>query len=458
MAKRYDAIVIGTGQAGPPLAARLSDEGRHVAVIERKLAGGTCVNTGCIPTKALVASAKVAHMARRAGDFGVVTAAVGVDMKRVQARMDAIVRASREGVAKWMDGLDNGRFYRGHARFEGTHAVRVGEELLEGDSIFINTGARAAVPDIAGLDEVDYLTNSSMMSVDFLPEHLVVIGGSYVGLEFAQMYRRFGSRVTVVEMGERLVAREDPEVCDAIREMLEGEGIEVRLNARCISVERASSGIAVGVDCTDGAPRVAGSHLLLATGRQPNTDDLGLEAAGVATDKRGFITVDEQLRTNVDGVWALGEVNGRGAFTHTAYNDYEIVAANLFDRALRKVSDRIACYGLFTDPPLGRCGLSEAEARKAGHKLLVGRLDMSSVSRARLHGETHGFMKIIVDAQSGKVLGASFLGLSGDEVMHTILDLMYAGAPYTLLERVMHAHPTVSEYLPVLIGRLEPAQ
>jgi pyruvate/2-oxoglutarate dehydrogenase complex dihydrolipoamide dehydrogenase (E3) component len=459
MAKRYDAIIIGTGQAGPPLAARFSDEGRRVAIIERKLVGGTCVNTGCVPTKALVASAQVAHMARRAGEYGVaLDGAVRVDMKRVKARTDKIAGASRDGVTKWMEGLENGDFYRGHARFEGPQAVRVGDEVLEADKVFINAGARAAVPDLPGLDEVDYLTNSSMMAVDFLPEHLLIIGGSYIGLEFAQMYRRFGSRVTVIEMADRLIAREDPEVSDAIRGILEGEGIEVRLNAKCIALHREGHGIAAGVDCTDGAPRVAGSHLLLAVGRRPNTDDLGLDRAGVTVDKKGFITVDEQLRTDVDGIWAIGEVNGRGAFTHTSYNDYEIVAANLFDGASRKVSDRIACYGLFTDPPLGRCGMSEAEARKAGHKLLIGRLEMKSVGRARERGETLGFMKIVVDADSEKILGAAFLGLAGDEVMHTILDLMYAAAPYTLLERVMHAHPTVSEYLPVLIGNLEAAE
>jgi pyruvate/2-oxoglutarate dehydrogenase complex dihydrolipoamide dehydrogenase (E3) component len=457
MVSRFDAIVIGTGQAGAPLASRLSDEGFKTAVIERKHPGGTCVNIGCIPTKALVASARVAHLTRRAAEYGVtLEGAVGVDMRRVNARMKQISLASREGVGKWMEGLENGRLIRGHARFEGPHRVRVDGEVLEAERIFLNTGGRALVPEIPGLADVPTLTNSSMMEVDFLPEHLLVVGGSYIGLEFAQAYRRFGSRVTVIEMADRLISREDEDVSNAVREILEAEGVEVRLNAACIAVARAGNGVSVGLDCSNGANRVEGSHLLLAVGRRPNTDDLGLEAAGIETDRRGFIKVDDQLRTNVPGIWAMGDVNGRGAFTHTSYNDYEIVAANLFDGGKRSLAGRIACYGLFIDPPLGRIGLTEREVRAAGVPALKATLPMSSVGRARVWSETLGFMKLLVGADSKRILGASILGVSGDEVVQILLDLMYADAPYTVIEEGMHIHPTVAEYLPTLVGNLEP--
>ena len=459
MTTKFDAIVIGTGQSGPPLADRLTQEGLKIAVVERKHPGGTCVNTGCIPTKTLVASAYVAYMARRAAEYGVEGGRkIKVDMKRVRARKDAIVRRSRTGIAGWMKGLPNATFYRGHARFEGPHRVRVNGELLEAERIFINVGGRALAPDIPGLADVDYLTNSSMMQVDFLPEHLIVIGGSYIGLEFAQMYRRFGSKVTVVEMADRLVAREDPDVSHAIRNILKAEGIEIRLNAACIAVERAGKRIAINLDCRRAPRRLVGSHLLLAVGRRPNTDDLGLEAAGIESDQRGFIVTDDQLRTNVPGVWAIGDCNGRGAFTHTSYNDYEIVASILFDGGSRRVTDRITAYGLFIDPPLGRCGMTAAEARAAGIKALVGTLPMSAVGRARERSETNGFMKIVVAAETKQILGAALLGIGGDELVHGLLDLMYAKAPYTVIERAVHIHPTVAEYLPTVIGNLEAVQ
>jgi pyruvate/2-oxoglutarate dehydrogenase complex dihydrolipoamide dehydrogenase (E3) component len=455
MPTKFDAVVIGAGQSGPSLAERFSKEGLRVAVIERKDFGGTCVNTGCIPTKTLVASAYAAHMARRGAEYGVeIGGGVNVDMKRVKARKDAIVAKSRNGVTEWMEGL--ARVYRGHARFTGPRTVSVNGEELEADRIIINTGARAVVPDIPGLDRVPYLTNSTIMEVDYLPEHLLIVGGSYIGLEFAQMYRRFGARVTVAEMGERLIGREDPDVSDAIREILEGEGIDVRVNAKCIAVEKDGNGIAMRVDCTDGAPVVRGSHLLLAVGRRPNTDELGLDKAGVKTDAKGFVTVDEQCRTSAPGIWAVGEVNGRGAFTHTSYNDFEIVAANLFDNDPRRISDRIPCYGLFIDPPLGRVGMTDGEARKNGIKALVAKREMTSVGRARERGETLGFMKVLVDAGSKKVLGAALLGLNGDEVVHAFIDVMAAGAPYTAISRAVHIHPTVAEYLPTMLGDLKP--
>jgi|SRR6478672_9801205 pyruvate/2-oxoglutarate dehydrogenase complex dihydrolipoamide dehydrogenase (E3) component len=459
MATTYDAIVIGTGQAGPPLAVRLAGAGLRVAIIERKRFGGTCVNTGCIPTKTLVANARAAHIARRAADYGVMTTgSIIVDMKRVKERKDAVVRCSNEGVEKWLKSNEKLTVYEGHARFEDAHRVRVGDELLEADKLFINVGARASTPPLPGLDEVRYLTNSSMMDVDFLPEHLLIVGGSYVGLEFGQMYRRFGSEVTIVEMGPRLIQREDEEVSEAIREILENEGINIRLNAECIAVEKHYEKVAINVDCGTGDKKVLGSHLVLAVGRVPNTDDLGLENTAVAVDQRGYIQVDDQLQTNVPGIYALGDCNGRGAFTHTSYNDYEIVAANLLDSDPRRVSDRITAYALYIDPPLGRAGMTEAEVRKSGRKALLGKRPMTRVGRAVEKGETQGFMKILIDAETKKILGASLLGIECDEVIHSILDIMYAKAPYTVIQRAMHIHPTVSELIPTMLGELKPLE
>lgn len=457
MAIQYDAIIIGTGQAGPSLAARLAGAEMKVAVIERKLFGGTCVNTGCIPTKTMVASAYAARVAHRAAEYGVViNSPVCVDMKRVKARKDEISGRSRTGVESWLKGLKNCAVYEGHARFESPHEVRVGSELLAAEKIFVNVGGRAVQPPIAGLDQVSYLNNSSMMLVDFLPRHLIIVGGSYVGLEFGQMFRRFGSEVTIIEMRPRLIGNEDEDVSAAVKEILEKEGMHLRLNAECIGVAKDPEGVAVGVDCKEGPPEVTGSHLLLAAGRRPNTDDLGLEKAGVAQDKRGYIVVDDQLRTNVAGIWALGDCNGRGAFTHTSYNDFEIVAANLLDNDSRRVSDRITAYNLYIDPPLGRAGATEAEVRKSGRPALMAKMPMTRVSRAREKGEMEGFMKALVDAESKKILGAAILGTGGDEVIHCILDVMYTGAAYTVLQRAMHIHPTVSELVPTLLGELKP--
>jgi pyruvate/2-oxoglutarate dehydrogenase complex dihydrolipoamide dehydrogenase (E3) component len=457
MTVRFDAIVIGSGQSGPSLAERLAQHGQKVAIVERKNFGGTCVNTGCVPTKTLVASAHAAHMARRAAEYGVdIGGPVTVDMKRVKARKDAIVAKSRDGVTRWMEGLENGKVYRGHARFIGPKTLSVDNEFLEADKIFINTGGRALVPAMPGLDSIPFLTNSSMMDVDFLPEHLLIAGGSYIGLEFAQAFRRFGSRVTVVEMSDRLIAREDTDISDTVRGILEAEGIDVRLNAKCLSVEKNGSAISMNMVCSAGAPRISGSHVLLAVGRKPNTDDLGLDKAGIATDPKGFIIVDDQCRTNVEGIWAIGDVNGRGAFTHTSYNDYEIVAANLFDNDPRRISDRIACYGLFIDPPLGRAGMTEREVKAKGIKALAAKRMMTSVGRARERGETQGFMKVVVEAESKKILGAAILGIGGDEVVHAFLDVMSIGAPYTAISRTVHIHPTVAEYLPTLLEDLKP--
>jgi len=451
----FDAIVIGTGQAGPSLARRLVAAGRKVAVVERNHFGGTCVNNGCTPTKAMVASAYAAHVARRHADYGVnIGGPITVDMKAVKARKDAIVAPSRNGVEGSLKALDGCTVFQGHGTFVGPKSVQVGQTVLEASEIFINVGGRPFVPSIPGLEHVAYLTSESMMDVDFLPEHLIVIGGSYIGLEFAQMFRRFGSKVTVIEMAPRLISREDGDVSLAVADVLEGEGIELRLNATCLSLEKHPKGVAASVECTQGPPQVLGSHVLIAVGRRPNTDNLGLEKAGVATDTRGFITVDEKLQTNVPGIYALGDCNGQGAFTHTSYNDFEIVAGNLLDGEQRSVRDRLTAYALYTDPPLGRCGMTEAEVRKAGRPALIATMPMEDVSRAYEKGETNGFMKILVDKETRQFLGASFFGLNGDEIIHTVLDQMYAQAPATVVARAMHIHPTVTELLPTMLQEL----
>ena len=457
MTRDFDAIIIGAGQAGPSLAGRLTGAGMKVALVERKLFGGTCVNTGCMPTKTLVASAYAAHLARRGAEYGIMfDAPPRIDMARVKARADQVSYNSRTGVEKWLRGMPGCTVLQGAARFEAQDAIAVGEERLEAPRIFINVGGRAVVPDLPGIDRVSTLTNTSMLALDRVPEHLVVIGGSYIGLEFAQMHRRFGAKVTVVEQSPRLVKREDEEVSTAIREILEAEGITVRTNASCIRFAPHHAGVAVGVDCTAGEPEIVGSDVLLAVGRRPNTHDLGLDKAGVTMDARGYVQVDDHLATNVPGIWAMGDCNGRGAFTHTAYNDFEIVAANLLDGADRRVSQRILGYALYIDPPLGRVGLTETEARAAGHKLLVGRRPMTRVGRAVEKGETKGFMKIVVDAETQKILGAAILGTSGDEAVHGILDMMNADVAYPTLQWAVPIHPTVSELIPTVLGDMKP--
>ena len=452
----FDAIIVGAGQAGPALAARCAKEGLRTAVIERGHFGGTCVNVGCVPTKTLVASARAIHLARRGAEFGFETGPLRVDMARVKARKDGLVKSSREGVEGWMRGLKHTEVIVGDAAFTGSRTLRVGERELTAPRIFLNVGGRAVVPDLPGVNEVPTLDNASVMELAEVPEHLVIVGGSYIGLEFAQLMRRFGAQVTVVERSPHLLPREDDDVAEGIRAILEAEGVRIALGAECLSLSRQGSRIAIGAECAADMPPITGSHVLLAVGRRPNTDGLGLDAAGIQTDKRGYITVDEQCRTSAEGVWAVGDCNGRGAFTHTAWNDHEIVVANLFDSDPRRIAERIPCYALFIDPPLGRVGTSEREVRASGKPALRAKMPMQRVGRAREAGETQGFMKVLVDAESRRLLGAAMLGYNGDEVIHALLDMMAAGQPVDAIARTMHIHPTVSELVPTLLQQLKP--
>ncbi len=455
--KQYDAIIIGAGQAGPSLAARLASEGKQVAIIERHLFGGTCVNTGCIPTKTLVASARVAHMSRRGSEFGICidNDNVNVDMRKVKARKDSIVYQSNKGVTDWMKKTPNIDVYEGHGRFENSNTVNVNSDRLSSENIFINVGARARVPSMPGLEQIQFFTNTTIMDVDFLPEHLIIIGGSYIGLEFAQMYRRFGSEVTVIETHDRLILREDQDVSDSVKEILENEGVNIRLGAECISFAKKGLCIVVTDSCNNEKREILGTHVLLAVGRNANTHDLGLDKAGVNTNQFGIIEVDDELKTNVPGIWAIGECNGKGAFTHTSYNDYEIVADNLFGTKTRRVTDRILCYGLFIDPPLGRVGLTEQQVRESGKKALMGKMMMSRIGRAKERGETQGFMKVLIDAETDQILGANILGIGGDEIIHLFIDTMYANKPYHVIKNAVHVHPTVAELIPTMLQDLK---
>jgi pyruvate/2-oxoglutarate dehydrogenase complex dihydrolipoamide dehydrogenase (E3) component len=464
MPQHFDAVVIGTGQGGSPLAVRLGQSGRKTAVIERAAFGGTCVNVGCTPTKSYVASARAAHVARHCAELGVqVGGAISVDLAAVKARKDEIIGQSRDGVEKWLRGTKNVSVFKGHARFTGPHALAISGpdgnllDEISADEIFINTGTRAVVPPLDGLERIRYYTNSNLLDLTELPSHLVIVGASYIALEFAQIFRRFGSQVTVLVRGERLLTREDADFADSVHKVLAREGVEFRFGVQPSRVEphpHRENEVCIGFE--QNIPALEASHLLFATGREPNTDDLGLAAAGITTDKHGTIPVDGQLRTNVPGVWAIGDVNGRGAFTHTSYDDYQIVAANLLDGGSRSVDTRIMTYAVFVDPPLARVGASEAEVRKAGPDALIATMPMTRVGRARERGETDGFMKVMVDKESKQILGAAIHGIEGDEALHTFIDIMTAGAPYPTLEYAMHIHPTISELVPTLLDGLKP--
>jgi pyruvate/2-oxoglutarate dehydrogenase complex dihydrolipoamide dehydrogenase (E3) component len=454
--ENFDAIVIGAGQAGPALAARCSKQGLRTAVIERGHFGGTCVNVGCVPTKTLVATARAIRLAGRGAEFGFDAGDIRVDMARVKARKDRIVLDSRQGVEKWLRGLAHTEVIVGAARFVSPRTIEVAGRTLTAPKVFLNVGGRSTRPALQGIDDVPTLDTVSIMEMSQVPEHLVIVGGSYIGLEFAQMMRRFGAEVTVVERMPKLLGREDDDVSDGIRAILEAEGVRFHLGAECISLARQGTQIEVGAECDTELPAIRGSHVLLAVGRQPNTDGLGLDAAGVRTDEHGYIVVDDQCRASADGVWALGDCNGRGGFTHTSWNDHEIVVANVFDNEPRRISDRIPCYALFIDPALGRVGMTEREVRASGRRALQATMPMQRVGRAREAAETQGFMKVLVDAETERLLGAAILGLNGDEVVHSLLDVMAAGQPYTAIARTMHIHPTVSELVPTLLQQLRP--
>jgi pyruvate/2-oxoglutarate dehydrogenase complex dihydrolipoamide dehydrogenase (E3) component len=456
MKQSFDAIVVGAGQAGPSLAVRLATAGWRVALVERHLFGGTCVNTGCTPTKAMVASAHAAHLARRGQDFGFSTGEVRVDLHAVKARKDAVVLHSRSSVEKWLRGTKNCTVIHGHAAFDSPHTLRVGDDHLEADNIFLNVGARPLIPDMPGVGSVPFLTSTSILELEELPRHLVVVGGGYVGCEFAQMFRRFGSEVTIIDQHPRLAPREDEDASSVVHDVFKSEGIDIAVNATCIHLEQAPDRVLVGVKCDEPAPHIEASHVLLAIGRTPNTHDLNLAAAGVASDPRGYISVDEELRTNVPGVFALGDCNGRAAFTHTAYNDYEIVADNLLSAAARRLSDRIPIYALFTDPPLAHVGLHEHEVRSRGIRALIGKRPMTRISRAIEKGETFGFIKVLVDEHTNHILGATIIGPGADEAIHCIATCMYARQPASLLARSVHIHPTVAELIPTVLSGLQP--
>jgi pyruvate/2-oxoglutarate dehydrogenase complex dihydrolipoamide dehydrogenase (E3) component len=450
--KTFDAIFIGAGQAGPFLAARMAEKGMKVALIERKFLGGTCVNAGCMPTKTLVASARAAQVARRGAEYGVqIPGEIAIDMKTVRGRAETVTMNARNGLSGWFDGIKTMTVIYGHARFTAPKEVAVNGETLTAPKIFLNVGARPTIPDMPGLADIDYLTSTGIIHLDSLPKHLAIIGGSYIGLEFAQMYRRFGADVTVIERGPKLASREDEDISDAIADILRSEGIKIHTDVNNISFAKSANGATITVD----SETIEASHVLVATGRTPNTDDLGLDVAGVATDKHGFITVDDRLATNVDSIWALGDCNGHGAFTHTSYNDFEIAAANLLDGGDRKVSTRIPAYALYIDPPLGRVGMTEKQARASGRKILVSTRPMSRVGRANERGETKGFMKVIADAETKEILGAAILGIEGDEAIHGFIDAMNAGTTYPVLQWSMPIHPTVSELIPTLLGDLK---
>jgi pyruvate/2-oxoglutarate dehydrogenase complex dihydrolipoamide dehydrogenase (E3) component len=454
---KYDAIIIGSGQGGNPLAYSLADLGWSVALIEKKYLGGTCINTGCTPTKTMVHRAQVAHYARNAARWGVNASNVSVDLPKIVAQKDEVVLSFRSGRQKQVDKRANLRLHRGHARFVGTHQLMADEDLLESEKVFIDTGCRPSTPEIPGLETVPYLTNESAMQLTTLPEHLLILGGGYIGLEFGQMFRRYGSRVTVLHTGKQIISREDPETAAELQRALEVEGIQVLLNTRTTGVANKNGAVTLSFESPAGSSTVIGSHVLVATGRRPNTDDLGLDKAGIETDKSGYIKVNGRLETNVPGVWALGDCKGGPAFTHISYNDFQILYANLVEGKDLSIENRLVPSCVFTDPQLGGVGMTEKEARAKGFKVKIGRCPMTYVARAIERGETAGLMKIVVDASNDRVLGASILATEGGELVQILSTLMLAKQPYTLLKGAIYIHPTLAEGFFTLMEDVRPA-
>jgi len=452
---KFDAIIIGTGQAGPSLATSMAANGWKVAIIEKGHLGGTCVNVGCTPTKAYVASARRAFIAKNSTDLGIeVNGNIQVNLKTIKERKDKIISDSRNGLEKMLEDNDNIQLIRGRASFVNSNIVSVEGTTYEADKFYINVGGRPRIPD--GFSEVEYLTNASILELEEIPEHLIIVGGGYIGLEFGQMFRRFGSKVTILDKGKQLLKKEDPEFGKAIEEILKDEGIDIRLNSECISAKNKENKIEVSVNCENEKVNIQGSHILLAAGRLPNTADLGLENTIVSLDDRGYIWVNDELQTSAPNMWALGDCNGEGAFTHTAYNDFQIVNSHLFEDEKRKLSDRFTCYAAFIDPPLARVGMNTSDIQKAGIKAKVASRPMKKIARAKEMGETRGMLKIYIEEETEKILGATFLGTGADEYIHTVIDQMYAGQKFTIMRDAVHIHPTVSELIPTMLESLEP--
>lgn len=459
---QYDAIFIGAGQSAPFIAAKYAGDGKQVALVEAAKIGGSCVNYGCIPTKTLIASARAIYLASRGEEYGFRTGPIKVDFARVMERMNIRRGDAHDGMDRWMRGMDNMTVYDGHGTFVGTvdglHQVKVNDDVITAPEVFINTGAYPFIPPIDGLKDVDYLTNHGMLELEDVPEHLIVLGGGYIGLEFGQAFRRFGADVTIIEKSSQLVVKEDPDVADAVAEILEAEGVMVHTDSEVTSVSQDPNGVIhVALDTADGAAEVTGSHVLIATGRRPNTKDLGLDAVGVETDEKGYIKTDHQLRTNIDGIWAIGDVNGRGAFTHTSYHDHEIVMDTI-NGDQRDVTNRNMAYAMYIDPPLGRVGMSEKQARESDKHVLMACKPMKEISRALEQGETFGLFKILVDADTEAILGATVLGFHGDDVIQVISYYMATGASYKIMKNALPIHPTIAEFLPTLLGELKPLE
>ena len=454
---KFDAIVIGSGQAGKPLCYALADLGWKVAFIERAELGGTCINTGCTPTKTMVASAQVAYYARNAARWGVRVNEVGVDLPAVVARKNKVVQGFRDAIQRRIDAKPNITLVRAHGRFTGPHQVEASGQTFESEKIFIDTGTRPEIPKITGIDSVPFLTNASVMELLEVPKHLLVLGGGYIGLEFGQVFRRFGSRVTIIHKGERILPREDPDITQELQMALEAGGMEFALAAATTRVENRGNEIALAYETKQGSKTISGSHLLVATGRKPNTDDLGLDKAGVATDARGYIKVNGRMETSVPGVWATGDVKGGPAFTHISYNDYQIVYANLIEGKNLTIEHRYLPYALFTDPQLGRVGITEQEARASGRKFKIGTYPLASVARAIERDETRGLMKIIVDGETDRILGAAILASEGGELVQILGAMILAGAPYTVLKGAVYIHPTLAEGFFGLMESVKPA-